>query len=82
MSSLISFMEKDPAAYKGFIEQYQDRVLFGSDALIGQPERIESTLQFMKRFLEDAEIFDKLASKNYINYMSASGWKDDQCTEG
>ncbi len=73
MSSLTSFMMKDPAAYKSFIEQYQNRILFGSDALIGQPERIGTALQFMKRFLgdEDKEIFKKVASKNYIKYMSA-----------
>ncbi|MDI6763410.1 MAG: amidohydrolase family protein [Thermodesulfobacteriota bacterium] len=70
MSSLISFMEKEPAAYKSFIQQYQDRVLFGSDAVIGEPETVLSALQFMKRFLEDMEIFDKLSNKNYKSYMA------------
>jgi len=70
MSSLISFMEKEPASYKSFIKQYQDRILFGSDAVIGQPERVESTLEFMNRFLKDMEIFHKLVNKNYMNYMA------------
>ena len=70
MSSLVSFMEKDPIFYKNFIKQYQDRILFGSDALISQPERIQSTLKFINRFLEDMEIFNKLVNKNYMNYMT------------
>jgi len=70
MSSLTSFMDKDPVAYRSFIQQYQDRVLFGSDAIIGQPEKIESTLQFMNQFLRDIEILDKLVNKNYKGYMS------------
>lgn len=70
MSSLTSFLEKEPASYKSFIQQYQDRILFGSDAVIGQPERVQSTLKFMNRFLEDMEIFHKLVNKNYMNYMN------------
>jgi len=70
MSSLESFMEKDPVSYKGFIKQYQDRILFGNDALISQPERVQSTLKFINRFLEDMEIFHKLVNKNYRNYMT------------
>ena len=70
MSSLVSFMEKDPAPYKGFIKRYQDRILFGSDAVISQPERVQSTLKFVNRFLEDMEIFHKLVNKNYMHYMT------------
>lgn len=70
MSSLISFMEIEPAAYKSFIRQYQDRVLFGSDAVINEPEAVLSALEFMKRFLDDMEIFNKLANKNYRKYMA------------
>ena len=73
MSSLISFMEKDPVSYKSFIKRYQDRILFGSDALIGEPERVESTLQFINRFLGDEEIFHKVANKNYMDYMTLEG---------
>ena len=69
-SSLESFMEKDPLSYKSFMKRYQDRILFGSDALIGEPERVESTLQFINRFLGDEEVFHKLVSKNYMDYMT------------
>jgi hypothetical protein len=70
VSSLVSFMKKDPISYKRFIQQYQDRILFGSDAVIGQPQSVQSTLEFLNRFLEDKEIFLKLANKNYLNYMT------------
>lgn len=70
MSSLTSFMEKDPSAYKSFFQQYQDRVLFGSDAVIDEPETVLSALEFMKRFLDDMEIFHKLANANYKKYMA------------
>jgi predicted TIM-barrel fold metal-dependent hydrolase len=70
MSSLVSFMEKDPVSYKSFIKRYQDRILFGSDAVISQPERVQSTLKFINRFLEDMEIFHKLVNKNYMHYMT------------
>ena len=69
-SSLESFMEKDSLSYKSFMKRYQDRILFGSDALISEPERVESALQFINRFLEDEEVFHKLVNKNYINYMT------------
>ncbi len=70
MSSLESFMEKDPVSYRNFMKRYQDRILFGSDALISEPERVESTLRFVNRFLEDEEVFHRVVNKNYINYMA------------
>jgi len=69
MSSLTSFMEKDPSAYKSFFQQYQDRVLFGSDAVIDEPETVLSAFEFMKQFLDDMEIFYKLTNANYKKYM-------------
>jgi Amidohydrolase len=70
MSSLESFMERESVSYKDFIAQYQNRILFGSDAVIGQPEKIQSSFEFIHRFLEDMEIFHKLVNKNYMNYMN------------
>jgi hypothetical protein len=78
MSSLESFMEKEPVSYKSFIQQYQDHILFGSDAVIGQPERVQSTLHFINRFIENEEIFHKLVNKNYKNYISKSFPKTSQ----
>lgn len=67
-SSLVSFMIEDPASYKSFIRQFQDRILYGSDALIGDPERVESTQRFVDRFLDDPAIFHKLTCKNYLEF--------------
>jgi len=70
MSSLEPFMEKEPLSYKSFIKDYQDRILFGSDAVIGHPEKVQSTLEFINQFLEDIEIFHKLVNKNYRSFMN------------
>ncbi len=80
MSSLESFMEKDSPSYGSFMKRYQDRILFGSDALISEPERVESALQFINRFLQDEEVFQKLVNKNYIKYMTHEG-KDSQFSD-
>jgi DNA polymerase IIIc chi subunit len=69
-SSLESFMEKDPLSYKSFMKRYQDRIVFGSDALIDEPVRVESALQFINRFIGDEDVFQKLVSKNYMHYMT------------
>ncbi len=68
LSSLRPFIEKDPVSYRDFIRRYQDRILFGSDALIIQPEHVQSTLKFIDRFLDDMEIFHKLVNKNYLAF--------------
>jgi len=72
LSSLKPFMEKEPVSYEEFIRRYQDRILFGSDALIIQPELVQATLKFIDRFLDDIEIFHKLANKNYLAFHRIS----------
>jgi predicted TIM-barrel fold metal-dependent hydrolase len=68
LSSLGSFMQEDPGSYRDFIQTYQDRILFGSDGLIGQPETVQSALIFLEEFLKDQEIFLKLVNKNYLKF--------------
>jgi predicted TIM-barrel fold metal-dependent hydrolase len=65
-------MEKEPVSYEEFIRRYQDRILFGSDALIIQPEHVQATLKFIEQFLDDMEIFHKLANKNYLAFHRIS----------
>jgi len=65
-------MERDPESYRNFIRRYQDRILFGSDALVSQPENIQSALKFLERFLDDAEIFFNLVNKNYLTFHGNS----------
>jgi len=50
-------------SYKDLMRRYQDRIPSGSDALIARPERSESALQFIERFLGDEEVFYKLDGK-------------------
>ena len=68
LSSLRSFMQEDPGSYREFIQTYQERILFGSDALIGQPETVQAALIFLEEFLNDQEIFLKLVNKNYLKF--------------
>ena len=68
LSSLRTFMEKDPGSYRDFIRRYQDRILFGSDAIVSEPEKVESALKFLERFLGNAAIFSKLVNENYLAF--------------
>ena len=73
LSSLIPAMERDPDAYRNFIIDYQDQILFGSDALIGWPEHVASALRFVNRLLEEGEVLEKLTNRNYLKFHRISG---------
>ena len=65
-SSLLPFFPKDPQAYRGFIETFQDRVLFGSDGLIGWPELTGEYLATIKGMIRDEGILKKILCDNYL----------------
>jgi len=65
LSSMVPFMKKDPVSYKSFIQRYQDKILFGSDALIDQPEQIHSALKSVGDILVAEEILDKIMNRNH-----------------
>jgi len=67
-SALIPFMGEDPVSYKSFMRQFQDRILYGSDALIGNPEQVESSQRFIDQFMDDPAIVHKLTCKNFLNF--------------
>jgi predicted TIM-barrel fold metal-dependent hydrolase len=71
LSSLTPFMRKDPMSYKTFIKRYQDRILFGSDALIGQPVTVLRTMQFVTSYLNDPELCEKIFRKNYLAFHNS-----------
>ena len=73
LSSLIPAMERDPDAYRNFIIDYQDRILFGSDGVIGWPEHVASTLRCVRRFLEGGEVLEKLMNRNYLKFHQIPG---------
>ncbi len=72
LSSLRTFMEKDRDSYRDFMRRYQDRILFGSDAIIGEVENVQSALKFLERFLGSEEIFYKLVNENYLAFHGIS----------
>jgi hypothetical protein len=68
LSSLRTFMEREPGSYRDFIWRYQDRILFGSDAIVSEPENVQSALTFLERFLGNGEPFSKLVNENYLTF--------------
>jgi hypothetical protein len=68
VSSLPPFMQRDPASYRDFVTDYQDRILFGSDGVLSRPEEIESALEFLRKFLDEDEVFDKLVRRNFLTF--------------
>ena len=65
LSSMVPFMKQDEASYKSFIQRYQDKILFGSDALIDQPDQIQSALKSVSRILGDEGILHRVMNRNY-----------------
>ena len=72
LSSLTPYMKKEGSSYRDFIWQYQDKILFGSDALIGMPEHVESSIHFLRNFVDNEEILNKLVHRNYLNFYVPS----------
>jgi hypothetical protein len=68
VSSLPPFMQRDPSSYRDFVTDYQDRILFGSDGVLSRPEEIESELEFLRKFLDEDEVFDKLVRQNFLRF--------------
>ncbi len=65
LSSMAPFMEKDAGPYRDFVETYQDKVLFGSDAWVDQPEQIHSAMKSISRIIGDERIVNKVMNRNY-----------------
>ena len=72
LSSLRTFMESDQDSYRDFIRRYQDRILFGSDAIVSEPENVQSALSFLEGFLGSEEILSKLVNENYLTFHHIS----------
>ncbi len=67
-SSLTSFVKKQPRTYLEFMRRYKDRILFGSDALIGQPETVHSAREFFLNYIDDPELLKKIFNNNYLKF--------------
>ena len=68
MAALVPYIEKFPSRYLDFVKCYQDRILFGSDALIGVPETVLKTSTFVIGWLDDMGLAEKIFYKNYLAY--------------
>jgi len=67
-SGLLHFMEEDPLSYRDFIQEYQDRIIFGSDAFVHEPEHIDACRKFVERLVDKPETVHKLICKNYEEF--------------
>ena len=65
-SSLLPFMKKAPDKYREFIETYEDRVLFGSDATSDWPDLISEYIATVKALICDEVVLKKVFRDNYL----------------
>jgi hypothetical protein len=65
-SSLLPFMQREPDKYAGFINEYADRILFGSDAVIDWPELITEYIAFTRALIRDPAVGIKIMRNNYL----------------
>ena len=66
-SSLLPFMQQAPEAYLEFIEEFSDRVLFGSDATFGLPNMVEEYVEYIEGFLE-GDLKDRIVRRNFEKF--------------
>jgi len=65
-SSLLPFMRKNPKAYLDFINDFPERVLFGSDAVVNWPELTRDYLEFIREKIPREETLSRVLSGNYL----------------
>ncbi len=70
LSSMVPFMKKDPGPYRRFIETYQDKVLFGSDAWMDQPEQMRSAAKSVSQVISGEGVLHKVMNRNYKLFHS------------
>jgi len=68
VASLIPVARKDPQGYLDFIREHQTRILFGSDAFIGEPEIARKASGFFMKHLNDLQIIERIFNKNYLEF--------------
>lgn len=68
ISSLTPFIKNCAPSYLDFIKRHQNRILFGSDAMILEPVTVQSTMQVVVDFLEGSKAVKKVLSENYLAF--------------
>lgn len=66
---MLPHIESNPASYSDFINHYQDRVCFGSDALIYQPEVVFDYIKLLKSLNLSSEVEAKVFSANPRRFL-------------
>ncbi|MDX9786264.1 MAG: amidohydrolase family protein [Desulfobacterales bacterium] len=67
-SSLTPYFKKEPKNYRDFISHYQDKVLFGSDALFCYPGTLLTEKNAMLDLVEEPEVRKKIFVENYRRF--------------
>lgn len=76
-SSLLPFMMEAPDAYLGFIKEFSNRVLFGSDALLSTPGVLREYMEFIDTFLE-GDVRERVVIHNYLRFHGIEIKQDDK----
>jgi predicted TIM-barrel fold metal-dependent hydrolase len=71
-AALIPFMKTDSVSYLDFIKSYLNRILFASDTLIGQTQTVQDTMQFIRGFLKDPGLQERIFRENYLSFHKRS----------
>ncbi len=66
---MMPHMQNSPASYCDYISHYEDRVCFGSDALIYQPEIVLDYVRLVRSLKLPVEIEDKVFSANPRSFL-------------
>lgn len=66
---LLPHIQSNPVSYRDFINHYQDRVCFGSDALIYQPEIVLDYIEMVRSLKLTEEVENKVFSENPRRYL-------------
>ena len=62
-------MEGNPQSYADFIRHYPDRVCFGSDALLYQPEIVLDYIDLIRSMPLSEELQERIFSTNPLNFL-------------
>ena len=68
---LLPHMQNNPASYADFISHYPDRVCFGSDALIYQPEIVLAYIDLVRSLKLPTEIENRVFSLNPRSFLGS-----------
>lgn len=69
LASMLPHIQNDPASYRDFITHYPDRVCFGSDAFLYQPEVVLDYIKMVRALKLPGEIETNVLSANPRRFL-------------